>query len=127
VVRRDHSQVGLSERNTVTLDAQALFENLIEKLAEFDRVGFPFADDISRDAFAARSAFEMISYTRNNFSMLTIFDRFRCCELELPASQRRKLGPRLDFSEAKTYADAAQTTLEAMILAGLPHVPGAYV
>jgi hypothetical protein len=126
-MRVELSQAGLSERKTVSREAQTLFENLIEKLAEFDRAGFPFAGDIASDCFAARSAFEMQSYMRNNFSMLTILDRLRDCELEFPASRQTKLGPRLDFSEAKTYADAAQTALEAMICAGLPHVPGAYV
>ena len=117
----------LQEHGTITCEARALFRDLIEKLGELDRAGFPFAGDVADDAFAARSAFEMQSYMRNNYSMLTILDRFRNCELPLPASLRRKLGPRLDFSYATTYADAAQITLEAMIYAGLPHVPGAYV
>lgn len=69
----------------------------------------------------------MQSYMQNEYSMLTIFDHLRNCELELPFSQRGKLGPRLDFTEAKTFGDAAQITLEAVIQAGLPHVPGAYL
>ena len=121
------SSAGLSEPNTITCDATTLFQNIIEKLAEFDRAGFLAVADNDNDPFVARSAFEMKSYMRSNFSMLTILDRFRDCEVEFPAIQRTKLGPRLNFSEARTYGDAAQITLEAMILAGLPHVPGAYL
>lgn len=118
---------GLREPNTITCDATALFLSIIEKLAEFDRADSLVVADNDNDPFVARSAFEMQSYMRSNFSMLTILDQFRDCEVEFPASQRTKLGPRLNFREARTYGDAAQITLEAMILAGLPHVPGAYL
>ena len=121
------SSAGLSEPNTITCDATTLFLSIIQKLAEFDRAGFLAVADNDNDPFAARSAFEMRSYMRRNFSMLTILDRFRDCEVEFPASLRTKLGPRLNFNEARTYGDAAQITLEVMILAGLPHVPGAYI
>ena len=119
---------GLTSQSAVSHEATALFLNIIEKLAEFDRAGFEAAGSIPADFFATRSALEMLSYMQDNFSMLTILDRFRNCELAFPESEREKLGgPRLDFSEAKTYADAAQITLEAIIHAGLPHVPGAYI
>ena len=121
------SSAGLSEPNTITCDATTLFLSIVQKLAEFDRAGFLAVADNDNDPFAARSAFEMRSYMRRNFSMLTILDRFRDCEVEFPASLRTKLGPRLNFNEARTYGDAAQITLEVMILAGLPHVPGAYI
>ncbi len=120
-----YSKAEFSERVTITCEARALFRSLIEKLAEFDRAGFPFAGDIERDPFTARSAFEMLGYMRCNYSMLTILDGFRSYELEFPASQRKIAGPRLDFRRAETYAEAAQITLEAMIFAGLPHIPGA--
>ena len=121
------SSAGLSEPNAISYDATTLFLSIIQKLAEFDRAGFLAVADNDNDPFAARSAFEMQSYMRRNFSMLTILDRFRDCEVEFPASLRTKLGPRLNFNEARTYGDAAQITLEVMILAGLPHVPGAYI
>jgi hypothetical protein len=105
--------------NAITCEARALFRNLIETLVEFDRVGSPAAGDIPVDLFAIRSAFEMQSYMRNSFSMLTVFERFRNCELEFPASHRHKLSSRLDLSRAKTYSEAAQIALEAMMLAGL--------
>lgn len=121
------SGAGLNGQCVVSREARILFLNIIEKLAEFDRAGFVAAGTIPGDFFAARSALEMASYMQDKFSTLTILDRFRTCELPFPASERGKLGPRLDFREAKTYADAAQITLEAMIYAGLPHVPGAYI
>ena len=126
-MHNDLSQTGFSDQSTVSREARILFLNVVEKLAEFDRAGFVAAGNIPSDFFAARSALEMMSYMHDSFSILTILDRFRVCELAFPASRRAKLGPRLDFSEAKTYADAAQITLEAVIHAGLPHVPGAYI
>lgn len=121
------SGVAATGQSIASREARILFLNIIEKLAEFDRAGFSAAGSIPGDFFTTRSAFEMLSYMQGNFSMLTILDRFRGCELAFPASERAMLGPRLDFREAKTYGDAAQIMLEAMIHAGLPHVPGAYI
>jgi hypothetical protein len=126
-MQNHHSQMGPRDRNIASREARTLFLNIIEKLAEFDRAGFSAAGSIPGDFFTTRSAFEMLSYMQGNFSMLTILDRFRGCELAFPATGRAMLGPRLDFREAKTYGDAAQIMLEAMIHAGLPHVPGAYI
>ncbi len=124
---RDTLRAGLCEPVAITREARNLFLNIVEKLAEFDRAGYPAGGGIPADHFAARSALEMVNYMHSRFSMLTMLDRFRSCALEFPASHKTKLGPRLDFGEAKTYGDVAQITLEAMIHAGLPHVPGAYI
>jgi hypothetical protein len=124
---RDPSRARLCQPVAITREARNLFLNIVEKLAEFDRAGYRATGGIPGDLFAARSALEMLNYMQGSFSMLTMLDRFRDCALEFPVSHRGKLGPRLDFGQAKTYGDVAQITLEAMIHAGLPHVPGAYI
>ncbi len=115
-MRNDLLSQALRDPSTITCEARALFRNLIEIMAEFDRTAG------EADRFAVRSAFEMQNWMNNKFSMLAVFDRFRYYELEFPDRHRQKLSRRLDLRDARTYGEAAQIALEAVISAGLPRV-----
>ena len=115
-MRNDLLSQALRDPNTITCEARALFRNLIEIMAEFDRTAG------EADRFAVRSTFEMQNWMSNKFSMLAVFDRFRYYELEFPDSHRQKLSRRLDLREARTYGDAAKIALEAVLSAGQPQV-----
>ncbi len=121
----DLSRNSLRERSKIDRASREMFLKILQQLCDLDKTGHPHAGDLGRDAFAARAVYEMRSLEARDFNIFTAMDKFRHHELECPKHLRVQASPRLDFSEAKTYADLACTLFRAMIEAGAPYIPGA--
>ena len=106
--------------NAITCEARALFRNLIETLVNwiawvlrplaispsiFSRSG-PLIRDAKLHSQQFFDAYRLRAVPKLRIGIFT-------------ASHRHKFTSRLDLSRAKTYSEAAQIALEAMMLAGL--------
>jgi hypothetical protein len=109
-----HLSVRLSEANSPDFDLCTLFRNLILALAE----GEPGAVSTSASAvnkpFCGLPPAEMRNYLSDEPLMRWLASSFERGRLGFPALYRRKLGPRLDLSDATTYAEAARIVLRSM-------------